>query len=328
MWIVLRRSLVGGIGTWAALAGCLACNLYLPPTAIDRVVPARTKVDERQGVAFWEEDDLDDAVWMEVPRAEPDGPLTGYLSVNRPHRGALVILVHGASFYTRDGSAGTARELHRQLGWDLHGEDYLTWSLATPECGAAYGQDDLAYVLDAVDWVQGRGDEVLGVDRVYLIGYSNGGAVAVLANQERSLDGVVSLSGPVHGDQLVLIETLAPFMEALYPDNEGACQVVETFERYGPLGSAAWERFDVFAHLGEMQSPMLFIHGLHDTTVPPDATWELEAGYLEGLAAGEDWPRLEFAYVPRVPHHAMPPSPEAAEHVIHFLAGLEPERPD
>src|SRR5262245_37747648 len=166
-----------------ALPLCPGCLPPLPENAKPSDPPQRNILKEVPDGRMETEAGVSGAVWLEVNR--PGGnTIGGYLSQNDSPLKAVVIILHGASTFSPDGEIGSALIFHESLGAALQARGYLTWALAYPECGTAYGQDDLQSVIDAIDWLDRAGRSTLGLQRVYLAGYSTGGTLTILANRQ------------------------------------------------------------------------------------------------------------------------------------------------
>jgi pimeloyl-ACP methyl ester carboxylesterase len=303
-----------------AFLGCFVDGFRIAPFTLPP--PERVVAQVNDEFVLFTEEGLSDAFWLEITRTQDSSVVGGYLSTNEPVRNAIVLLVPGTSFASAEGSTGVARDLHYDIGPALQDEGYITWSLAYQQCGAPYGEDDLRDILQAIDWLDAEGKQVLGVDRIHLVGYSLGGGLVGIANRSRDVDSIVSLAGVVSPNQFSYLHLIFPFVRILFPDNEGICQLIHSIEVYGGLGSVEWFRFDVLTNLNDMRGPMLFVSGEDDEIVSPSITRQLETSYLAGrlLGIGSEWPEIEFEYIPNVGHTEITRSREAAERILDYLA--------
>jgi pimeloyl-ACP methyl ester carboxylesterase len=319
--------MIGRRSSRVALLACLAATCRgcgLLPIVNIAAGPASSVVYQEDGRArFAFEEGLEDGVWLEVDRVGEPGAVGGYLSQNANERGALIILLHGASTYDPEGTYGKARDFHREYAPDLWPFGYLTWSLAVRECGAAYGQGDLADVLEAIDWLDAEGKALLGVERVFVIGYSTGATVSTLVARHRQVDGVASMGGLAEPDQLEELWSLYDLLRRLFPQNVAMCQLGSTLDYYGPPGSPTWEALDTVARVDGLKSPALLVHAELDQVFFVDNTIHLQEQYEARLREGALLPEVEFFYVPGASHFDPPSSEEVLMRILDFFARIE-----
>jgi hypothetical protein len=117
----------------------------------------------------------------------------------------------------------------------------------------------------------------------------------------------------------VSLWALFKWITGIYPANQGACQMRETLDFYGPPGSQGWGWLDTVSHIHELRSPMLVIHGLDDTLFLPSNAFDLEARYQEALASGDSLPELQFVYLERVNHFADVTEPQVYQPIADFF---------
>ncbi len=297
------------------VAGCLP---PLPENAKSDA-PQRTILQQTGDTMLASEPGLDDALWLEISRIREPGTVGGYLSQNDPTQKALVVLLHSASTLIPYGSVGATRLIHSEFGPAFRDRGYLTWSLNYRECGTAYGQDDLADALEAIDWLDRQGKATLGVDRVFLVGYSAGATVATLTNRQRKVDGIVSISGLSQPDSVESEWFLYYLLGKIYPLNTGVCEVSTTVEAYGQPGSPGWDVLNTVDHIDELLSPMLWIHGTKDSIFNVSNARNLETRYEQRLAEGAAMPVLEFFYVEGVGHFLNLDDPDIQQPIFDFL---------
>src|SRR5262249_19706976 len=139
-----------------------------------------------------------------------------------------------------------------------------TWSLAFPECGTPYGQDDLQSVVDAIDWFDRVGKMALGMKDLYVAGYSTGGTLSVLVNPPRTGAAAAAISGLTEPESIEDLWGLFKWVTGIYPLNLGACQMRQTIDFYGPPGDPRWGALDSVAHFNELRSPMILLQGTKD----------------------------------------------------------------
>ena len=315
--------LIGGFLVWFASASCVD---ILPVQNIPPVAPpARTLLREQAGARFYAEEGLAEAAWLEVDRVGEPGAVGGYLARAAEAGDALIVMLHGASSYAPGGSVEAARNFHENVGIAYRLQGFTTWSLAVRECGTAYGQDDLADVFEAIDWLDRDGKEVLGVERVYIVGYSTGGTLATLANRQRASTAVVALGALTQGDQFDELFDLYQWLGALFPQNEGLCQLRSTLEIYGPPGAPGWENLNTVDHLEELRNPQLFVHAVDDFVFSVDNARNLQQRYEETLANGGNAPDLQFIYIEGASHFDPPTDYPTYKRIIDYLLRFEPQ---
>ena len=140
--------------------------------------------------------------WLEIARLDTGGTVGGFVSPVDTHDGALVLLLDGGSTFHADGELGAARAHYLDFGGEFRDAGFMTWCLVLPEYGTRYGEEDLAQTLEVLDWLDRGGREFLGVERVYIVGYSAGANTANLVNTQRDVTAIVSLAGLSQADQL------------------------------------------------------------------------------------------------------------------------------
>ncbi len=319
----MRALTSGSFAVSAAALLASGCVPVFPDNTKPGDPPQREILRQEGRLTYSAEPGVTDGQWVALERADASGAVGGYLSDNEPHRPAIVILLHGASTLMPDASVGSARMFHEATGPIFRERGYRTLALTRRECGTAYGQGDLEDVLEVVDWLDAEGKAQLGVERVYMLGYSAGGTLVSLTNRERTLDALVSISGFTQPDQLEEGWNFYALLALLYPDNAGLCQLGTTLETYGRPGSATWQFLDSVAHLDEFHCPMLVVHGNDDPIVFVANALHLQQRYLELLGVGTTLPRLEFMYVSGG-HDAPMSSPQVRDRVLSFFDEFEP----
>jgi len=197
------------------------------------------------------------------------------------------------------------RDYHDHFSAMLRKTGLMTWTLAVRECGTPYGGKDLTDVLDALDWLAGGGMAVLGVDRVYVVGYSSGATLTVLANERRTVRAVVEIDGLTGPSQLERYWGPYRLIADLFPWNTGLCQ----------LGST----LDAVRHVAELRSPMLVLHGERDVVFLVDNARAFQAAYETIRAQGANVPEAEFTYLPTGDHFNPIERDDVVEKVLGFL---------
>ncbi|MCZ6766274.1 MAG: alpha/beta fold hydrolase [bacterium] len=301
---------------------CLCAGCVIPIN-VEVDSPLRTITEEKLGARFSVEEGLEDAIWLEIERVDEPGYVGGYLSTN-DHRGALIILLAGASTFSPGGPEENARDFHLELGTVMRERDYRTWSLALRECGTAYGQGDLRDAEEALDWLERNGKTLLGVQRVYVIGYSSGATVATLLNRTRDVDALVSIAGLTEPDQLEANWALYSLLRSLFPLNEGLCQPGSTLDFYGSPGSPLWDELDTVNRVEELRNPELLVHGTQDVIFFVENTIHLQERFEERVAAGAHLAPLEFMILPGANHFGPPFRTDVHDRIFQFLGSFEP----
>jgi pimeloyl-ACP methyl ester carboxylesterase len=303
----------------AALSGCgplLPENVDVPP-------PKRVALAKLGEAVLKAEAGVDDALWLEVPVGRSGQAVGGYISPELGHRGAMVLMIAGSSTLAAQGSRAEALHFYRHLGGELRGAGFAVWSLRPSECGAAYGREDLAEALAALDWIDGVGRSALDAQRVYVVGHSAGATVATLINRQRDLAGVVAMSGLSEPDQLLELFGVYRLLGALFPSNTGICYLDTTLRAYAEAGEASWDALDTVQRIEEIRNPSLFIHGNLDAVYLARNMSRLERRYLELTAQGVALAPMEFWYLPRGGHSAPYSDPHVWAGVVAWLEGLE-----
>lgn len=302
--------------TFLGLAGCEGGFLFLPANVLDEPIE-RTWLRSEGRASFYQEDGVDDGEWLEIQHADAEGAIGGYLSI-LPHNGRLIVMLNGASTFLRDGEVGGAREWHQIDARFYRDYGYLTYTPATPECGIPYGRQEVDEVVQILDWLEEEGKALLGVEDVYIYGYSVGAITAAMTNTRRAITAYVGIGGLYEPDYLTGALWFFYLFSGLSPNNEGLCQLRTTLDFYGPADSPAWEHLDIVSRIEEFHSPMLFGHGLNDIILGGDSALHLQQRYNELVATGADVPELEFMFFGGA-HNIPKVKPEARQRTLDFL---------
>jgi dienelactone hydrolase len=297
------------------LSGCLPAlpdNTKVP-------FPEYSLVAEAAGAVLREEPDLDGAYWLEVPYADGSGAVGGYLSSDLSPRASIVIMLHGASSFQPQGRLATARSWHQELGETFRQAGYRTLSLVYTECGTAYGQRDLEELYHVIDWLHNGGNAALGVDRIYLFGYSTGATLVNLASLRGRFTAGVSIAGLTEPDAVEESWAFYNLAGLIYPGNEGMCQAATTVNTYGPPGSAGWDALDTVAHVSEIKAPLLVVQGTADEVYGIDNSIHLELAYQQAVRANPELPPVEFLRFEGVDHAASVTEPSLVPTALAFF---------
>ena len=303
---------------------CIGCQFILPLNTFIELPAGETIPPLIAAGRFVDDDAFDDAVWLEIDRTSTEGTIGGFLSTNENSRAALILMLSGASTLTDDGPRGVAIKNHAQYSGEYRDAGFLTWVLMLPECGVPYGGQGVDDVVEVIDWLEGGGKDVLGVERIYVLGYSTGGTIANLVNLRRSVTASVSMSGLTQPNQFLENRPVFEFVAGLFPNNVGMCQLQATLDAYGPADSPRWNALDVVSRVDELRNPMLVIHGTADFVYSLDNARNLEAAYIERAAAGADLAPLEFLYVEGSNHFLQDENIELRPIIIEYFERFEP----
>jgi pimeloyl-ACP methyl ester carboxylesterase len=170
--VALVVGLVGGVAGYGLLTSALYVHAFTHPGCGEMgIAPADVGVEDAQDATYSSHDGLTLRAW--------------YLP---PQNGAVVILLPGLGG-ARDGMVQEGAILAR------HGYGLLMTELrscAHPEGQTTLGYREAADLAEAVTWVRGQP----GVARVGVLGYSLGGATAILgAAQDERIEAVVAEGG-------------------------------------------------------------------------------------------------------------------------------------
>lgn len=178
--------------------------------------------------------------------------------------------------------------------------------------------DDLTLM---VAWLNAEGRGLLGVDRVYLVGYSTGATTAVFANDRCDVTAVVAIAPLTGPAQLVRSAAVYRRLADAFPCNSGFQQMRRTIDAYE---SAGWEGFDAAARVPQMRNPVLFMQASDDFVYLVSNTQDVERAYREALAAGRAVPEMTFVYPAHAGHFAYVLDPRWFEPVLAYLERFEP----
>ena len=305
------------IATLVGLAGCDAGFPFLPANlSLDEPIE-RTWLRSEGRASFYQEEGIDDGEWLEIQWAGGEDPLRGYLSTDS-HNGAIIVMLNGASTFLGDGEVGGAREWHQIDAPFYRDRGYRTLTPAMAECGVPYGQQEVDEVVQFLDWLEEEGKALLGVQDVYVYGYSSGAITAAMVNTRRAVNAYVGIGGLYEPDQLTDALWFYYLISGVSPNNEGLCQLRTTLDFYGSADSPAWEHLDIVSQIEAFHSPMLFGHGLDDFVLNDNSAQHLQNRYDALVADGVEMPELEFMFF-RGSHHVPKVDPEARQRTLDFL---------
>ncbi|TWT39942.1 Alpha/beta hydrolase family protein [Phycisphaerae bacterium RAS1] len=306
-----------------AAAGC-APQL---PRNLDAPAPKQALLAQRGRVSLCAERGLDDAEWLQIRAEGFSNPIGGYFSDSGATRSSLVIVLDGACTYYSGGPAHSARNAHEHFAAPFRAAGFQTWCLALTECGSAFGDADLREAVAVVDWLHEEGGRLLGVDHVYVAGYSSGATVALLLNSMRHVTAVAAISPMCEPAQWQRHWSLYHFIADLYPRNEGMCQLRDTLEFYGPPGSPRWAALDSVAKIDQLHRPMLMVQGgERDVIHFSESFLHFQARYNELRREGAVLPLVEFVYLPDADHFEPVESPDVRRQIIDFFDRFEADQ--
>ncbi|MFN0137775.1 MAG: alpha/beta hydrolase family protein, partial [Phycisphaerae bacterium] len=171
-----------------------------------------------------------------------------------------------------------------------------------------------------IDWLDAEGRSLLGVDRVYIVGYSTGGTVVNFLNLRSRVDAMVSIAGLTQPDQLQQNETLDRLIADLFDCNSAFRQLERTIDHYSRVG---WGNFDMPARVTELKSPMLMLTTLDDWVQWPANTQAVEQAYNDALAEGAIMPPITFQYFETGGHSAYVSGEKFVLAVLNYLEEFE-----
>lgn len=322
-------NILGKMGLRAILLGATgallltACGPLLPDNRTDGHADDAKPQFSVGDVVFSSESNVSGALWAEIPRSSGDGTVGAYVSTNLSSRTAWVMLLDGAATVSLDGNVQQALYFQETFGSTFEKAGFRTIALVTSECGGAYATRDLQDVVDAVDWLQSTGKAELGVDRLYVIGYSMGAMLATQLNLYRSVDGIVAISPLTEPNQFEDNYYVYRLIADNFRTNEGICQLKSTIEDYGLPGESGWKNLDVVSRVRELRAPMLMVHGERDVVLFPENTHDMQKAYDAALADGAKMPPIDFMFVPDAGHFDAVTDPEIAIRAIEFVENRE-----
>jgi dienelactone hydrolase len=309
------------LGGLAFVVGCIPglVEINRLPTSTPPVV--RTTIAQGPRARLQREND--NLLWLEIDRARDSGVVGGYIGDLTSHRGALVIALNGAGGPYPEGTLQADRTFHYGYAGEFRAAGLLTWTVALPECGTPYGGDDLADLLEVIDWLDEGGREYLDVREVFVVGYSTGATVVNLLNPLRDVTAIVSLGGLADGQQLQAHYGFYQTLVGVFALNTAFCQLGDTLRAYGPPGSTGWEALDAVSRVSEFRNPTLYIHGTADVIYAVENTRRIEARYRALLAAGRnDLPELLFEYPAGGQHFGTATETVHRQRVLAYVLGF------
>ena len=227
--------------------------------------------------------------------------------------GKALLIAHTSSDNTREAALLAVV----QWGSVFAGDGYTVVAHAYDEADSAYGQNDLADTLEAIDWLNGPGGEELGVDQVYLHGTSRGGIIAYQTAyrcEPEKLAGVVADRGV--SNFLLLDGNYEAYLQGLFGSTiQRAVQL--TLEWIGVLPEEdpePWKRLSAGYNIERIRVPLLVLHGDRDFVVPFEQALDFRERVLQ--AGRSD---IEFYLVEGRGHFSLGFDPDYREIIRDFL---------
>lgn len=316
------------VGLLALLAGISGCEGGWWPVVNlgDRLAVERTLLETVGAGNLYAEVGRDDRWWLEVPSATPDGAVWSYLSVAPPPRKALVVLLDGAATLNPDGREGQALYAFEHMGSWFCDQGFAVLVPALAECGSPYGADDVTDTNAVLDWAESAGRARFGYERVYVVGYSVGAIAALRLAETRALDGAACISPLSSPRQLLIDAALTELLGALFPSNEGFCQLAESTRAVRDPQNEARAALDMVANVGNLASPTLVMHGSADQIFRFENAVRLQEAYRAAAAENPALPLMEFQLFPRRDHFALADDPETVVRIADFFDRIEAAR--
>jgi dipeptidyl aminopeptidase/acylaminoacyl peptidase len=207
------------------------------------------------------------------------------------NRTALLV-THSSS----EDTESAARYAVVQWGSIFAGLGYTVVAHAYDEVDSAYGQFDLQDTLDAIDWLNGAGADVLEVDKVFLQGTSRGGIIAYQAAYRCDPDKLAGVIADRGVSNFLLMQQRYELAAGggLGSAIQRAAQL--TLDWVGALPAEdpqPWIDLSAAYHIDQIGVPMLIIHGDRDSLVPFEQATDFQARVQQ--AGRSD---IEFYLVP------------------------------
>jgi uncharacterized protein len=242
-------------------------------------------------------------------------------------RHPAVLLVGGSGPIDRDGTVAGI-PLHAQLAGHLAAEGYLVLRYDKRGIGQSGGrtetvtlQDHADDALAAVRFLSRRRD----VDnrRIFVVGHSEGAAVAMLAGRERRIAGLVLMAGMGTTGRELVLEQQRYMLGVTKVSDEERAEKIALQERIlnAATAQADWDdipaevrtivdtplyrsllQFDPAVVMPRVRQPVLVLHGELDRHVPPSHGERL----AELARARRNAPPVEFVQLPGLNHLMVP----------------------
>jgi pimeloyl-ACP methyl ester carboxylesterase len=283
-----------GIGVAGLLCGCGDLQYYIPATNCDAPQWPPVELTERSGIAaVGTVPGVSDAQWLQIERQRGPGLIGGYVAPEASPRGSLVLLLGGAGTLHKNARVEAVLSHYRDYGIRFRHAGFRVWAPVLSEADP-YGTTEVDDVVEILEWLDGPGRVLLGIDRVFVVGYSTGATTAGFANLRAPAAAVVALAPLTEPNQLIRLADLYGYIADLFPCNTGLQQFRHTLDYYGAVG---WGSFDVVTRVGEMRNPALFVTAEDDIVYGPVNVRDLEQAYRAALASGTSMPELTFEYL-------------------------------
>jgi uncharacterized protein len=236
------------------------------------------------------------------------GVLSGSLLVppQQTSNAPVVLIIAGSGPTDRDGNspAGVQASTYKLIAEGLAARGIASLRYDKLFSGSSrpkiIGEQDLRfedYASDAAAWL-GYLEKDARFKRVYVLGHSEGSLVGILAAQQKTVTGLISLSGAGRNIADILLDQLHP---KLTPDLWPECQRIINELRAGRRVAAAeaqlpaevrdalfrdsvqpylisWMKYDPSQEISKLKAKVLVMHGSADLQVPLLDAQRLAAG--------------------------------------------------
>jgi alpha-beta hydrolase superfamily lysophospholipase len=295
------------------------------------------------------------AATVTTPQAQAQAPGRGEERARHP----AVVLIPGSGHLDRDSTVAGV-PLFAQLAGGLAGKGFVVVRYDKRGVGQSGGRTETATLRDyaddavaAVKWVGRRKD----VDdrRIFVVGHSEGAAIAMLAAKEKRINALVLMAGMGTTGRELILEQQQHALNVAKVEEAQRAEKVELQQKIleavvtekgweelpadvRPLVDTPWYRslllFDPARVMKDVRQPILILHGAADWQVPPH-----HAGKLAELARGrKNTPPVELKVLPGLTHAFLPAgtgsasgngaedarqiSPEVVTAIAEWLSGI------
>lgn len=218
-------------------------------------------------------------VWNHQPYIISYRDNTSKVYINKPASDSVdaLILFHGTT--ESDEVSHTAAQKFSELGATIADgrDDLLTISVAYRETNVLIG-DELPEAEAVLHWVQEQAATELGVaiNKVYILGHSRGGYIAMRLNDLYEVDGVIANGpGPVDFYERCLAEERALKNGVVPADDKTACQSMMQQFNKPSISPKEYQERSLLTHVSHQQSPLLIMLGENETGFSVDRMPEL-----------------------------------------------------
>jgi dipeptidyl aminopeptidase/acylaminoacyl peptidase len=175
-----------------------------------------------------------------------------YYQAQGTERGPAVIMLHGWNWPDNDPSAGLVSAVpeFQRAGYSVLIPSMRGWrpTGGVDDCAGK----QVADVLQAIEWI-GRQPRV-DADQIFLVGFSQGGQVALLA--------------ATHNPPVRAVAAFAPVVDPGSWGSETNINGIRDYVMEECGGPAGWRSRNVMSRADKIQQPLLLVHGDLDRRVP------------------------------------------------------------